>query len=419
MAKRTYSQRDKRQSTYGQQSRPDHSDSRKRYKTDDSDELRLPPSPPPSRGEKTSSLLKKTLKAFGGPISVPEPEMIVDSAPQSSNRLAVFDKVLKERFQASKQKQQNIYGSREDFEETRKSGKKWKQPDPKPRNGHLPTPPAEIQRQAHQEPRKSHMMPTADSRAVGPATKRQTSFVPTETSRLFEKVIKNEQPKLPYEPKVYKDERTPAPRRTILGHGLLKKSKEAQMWSANQSTSQILQLPKDVRKLIFEYVLGGNTINVGFETYRATYKSSELRQVVPIFRYHCTVFDKRTNPFKQSQQPYVNVSTGFTLLNNVCRQMYLETATLPFKHNLISFGSHNIMFNFLFMEKRVSCAQLDAITQLVLPDALPQPNMLIYLRNLEQVFLAVDQDFTSKGWFRVVRREGEEPKLVNIRYASY
>lgn len=74
------------------------------------------------------------------------------------------------------------------------------------------------------------------------------------------------------------------------------------------------------------------------------------------------------------------------------------------------------MFNFLFMERRLSRQQLDAITKLVLPDALPQPNMLVYLRNLERVFIAFEQDDKAKGWYRVVREEGEEPKLVGKRH---
>ena len=70
----------------------------------------------------------------------------------------------------------------------------------------------------------------------------------------------------------------------------------------------------------------------------------------------------------------------------------------------------------LCMEKRLSNRQLDAITKVLLPDALPQPNVLAYLRNLEKVFLCQDLEDKTKGWYRVVRREDEGPELVDVRY---
>ena len=108
----------------------------------------------------------------------------------------------------------------------------------------------------------------------------------------------------------------------------------------------------------------------------------------------------------------MKISSGFVTLNNICRQLYLETDTLPYKLNMMSFSSYNVMFNMLCIEKRLSQRQLDAITQLILPDVLPQQNMMTYLRNLDKVFLAHDLQNYTKGCYRVRRREGRKPKLV-------
>jgi hypothetical protein len=96
--------------------------------------------------------------------------------------------------------------------------------------------------------------------------------------------------------------------------------------------------------------------------------------------------------------------------------MYLETAVLPYKLNMLAFSSHNVMFNFLYMEKRLPRKHLDAITVLCLPDGYVEPNMLGYLRNLEKIYVGRDVHYEgryeNKGWRYVVRKEGEEPKLV-------
>jgi hypothetical protein len=178
-----------------------------------------------------------------------------------------------------------------------------------------------------------------------------------------------------------------------------------------------LHLPAQVRNAIYEYALGGKTINIDYETYRTVYKGNKLRKVTPVFEYHCTVYDKKPmNPFGKVDQPYLKSYSSFTPLNNICRQLYQETAVLPYKLNLICFGSHNIMFNFLFMEKRLARQHLNALTQMVLPDTLPGSNMLGSLPNLEKVFFANEQDgSTPRDWYYVVRQEGEVPKLQRRR----
>lgn len=136
------------------------------------------------------------------------------------------------------------------------------------------------------------------------------------------------------------------------------------------------------------------------------------KKVTPVFKYHCTVIDGKMNPFQAAAKPYIKIRKSFTLLNSVCRQLYVETATLPYKLNMMCFSSHNIMVNFLLMEKRLSREQLDAFTQLLLRNELPGSNLLACLRSLEKVYLVSDQSGKSSGWYHVEREERKEPNLV-------
>lgn len=176
-------------------------------------------------------------------------------------------------------------------------------------------------------------------------------------------------------------------------------------WLTNQSNSPFLRLPAEIRNKIYEDALGGNTILIGYETF----KSSSFR-VVPVFKYHCTVYNRKTDPFIERHSPRVTVSTSFTMLNNVCRQLYLETNILASKLNLLAFTTHNVMFNFLLMEQRFSLPQCLAIKELALYND-PGPAILEYLPNLEQVWLHIDKYSSLRGWYSVVREEGRRPEL--------
>jgi hypothetical protein len=158
-----------------------------------------------------------------------------------------------------------------------------------------------------------------------------------------------------------------------------------------------LRLPAEIRNRIYEYALGSQTIKIGYKTFE---------EEQPVFKYHSTVFSRMTNPFEEKQQPYVKVSKRFTLLNNVCRQLYLETAVLPYKLSTIAFDSTNIMVNFLLHEQRLSRSQRHGFKHLIVRNDLPGANMLTYLPNLEKVYLGGQQ-----AWYNVVRRDGEKPEL--------
>ncbi|KAF2032218.1 hypothetical protein EK21DRAFT_99100 [Setomelanomma holmii] len=417
MAKRTYSSFDRRRKELEQETH------RKRPKSDNEDELRWP-----QRPQSSSLLLKKGLKPDGPPSDLEDD--VVSNIAQRKNPISLLDRALDSKLKPTKNKQDGIHGSREEFEKTMQSRRAEKKNSPVPRSAYLPTPPSGAQTQ--QKKRMNSFFPALNGKAgeiVSKATKSVVTkptptpelaakavMISTETSKVFETVIKCAEPEEPYQPKQYEADKVPAPRRDLSGDRLSRKSKEAGMWSSNQSTSPFLRLPGEVRKLICEFVLGSeNTINICYETYRTVYLHNTPVRNDPIFKYHCTVFDNNTNPYTEKLAGKTKITHSFTLLNGVCRQLYLETAALPYKLNLIAFDSHHIMMNFLIIERRLSRQQRSAITRLVLPNDLPATNVLTALPNLDKIFLGLDnfdKDYW-KGWYRVVRNNGEEPRLVD------
>ncbi|KAI4670479.1 uncharacterized protein J4E79_000761 [Alternaria viburni] len=401
----TYSRRpNKRRAPHDRDPADENDDRHKRNKTNTEPNGSRLPTPPSSRRGKKSW--------FNGPVSIPDDDM---NPPRS-----IFDKVLEnKKHQAPKPHQRSVQGDRENFKGLMKTGQKSREQNGWARNGSLPTPPAEAQKKAHQQARRDENF----ARYKGtihrnePAILKSSPTAPNQTSRLFERVIKNEQPKAPYKPKAYKAEEIAAPRRTIMGERLSRSSDQARKFKTNQTDSPLLQLPENVRNLIYTYTLGGKTINIGYQTYHLTFdptKPKKVKRVTPIFKYQCTVYDGTQNPFKTISQPWVKRPTVFTLLNGVCRQMYQETATLPYRLNLIAFDSYSIMFNFLFLESRLHREHLDAFTELLLPNQLPGSNALARLSNVSKVYLGVTQEGKPKGWYRVVRTQREEPRLARV-----
>jgi hypothetical protein len=183
-------------------------------------------------------------------------------------------------------------------------------------------------------------------------------------------------------------------------------------WSTNQQESPFLKLPAEIRNQIYEETLpDGDTVLIDYETYHNTDKD-----VLPVFKYRCQVFSPSTDPF-QYRYYETDISREVTLLGGVCRQLYLETAVLPFKLNVIAFSSHNVMTNFLLFEQRLSRQQRYAITALLLCDNLPGANILTYLPNVQEVMLSTGQRIdAAKGRYRVIRNQGEEPRLKRVYY---
>ncbi|KAH5516048.1 hypothetical protein HBI31_006450 [Parastagonospora nodorum] len=399
MAKRTYSQATKLR----EEAR------RKRCKSEEVDELRLPP--PRARLSQSSSLFQ----SFRGPVSfdIHSDSDNVDTAPANSNGSSVFDRALGGKLKPVKpMRNHSIYGSREKFEATM-NDQNFVKGSKQAARSQLPTPPTEIQKQQGQ--RASKFFPGLQGAAslanqvTKPSWSRKEAIKPP-----LEEVIKPDEPKQPYVPKQYIADKSCPPHRNICGDRLSSNSKEAQLWTDNQRNSPLLRLPGEIRNRIYEHVLGGNTIRIRYETYRPNNKDDALSRVVPVFKYHCTVFHKRVDPYKLKQLPDVETSTGFPLLNDVCRQLYLETGPLPFKLNTIAFEKYNTVFNFLVHEQRLTRQQRQALTKIIIWDELPGANVLTYLPNLEKVFLgSSEHDSWYRGWYKVLRRGGKEPELAN------
>ncbi|KAF2625897.1 hypothetical protein BU25DRAFT_395941 [Macroventuria anomochaeta] len=420
--KLTYSRKDKARPRNNEDPTPDDEDgSRKRRRTDSPSETSSFVSVPTisstasSIRAKGSAIYKKTSQLFGGPVSIPQDDADVEVTPKSRKSLSgLFDKALQGRTtQTQKFKQPNIHGSREEFVRTVEVRKKEPH-STQPSGSYLPTPPSEGQRL------RSNGTGSSNSSGLGarpkPAMVSATYDGSSEATDLCRKRSKSKPQKQPYVPNTYAAERTLHPGADLFGDQLPKRSREVQLWSMNQSKSPFLQLPEDVRARIYGCVLGGKTITIGYETYRTVDGAPEPDRVVPTFRYCCAVYSQpNVNPFKK-QLPYINVTYGYTPLNNICRQLYYETATLPFTLNTLAFSTHNTMFNFLFLEQRLSREQRDAITSITLQDALPMPNLLIYMRNLQKVVLVDDLPGNSKGTYKVTRVKGKAPKLLNTRH---
>jgi hypothetical protein len=184
-------------------------------------------------------------------------------------------------------------------------------------------------------------------------------------------------------------------------------------WNINQQNSPFLRLPGEIRNIICELALGGNTILVEFNRYKIR-ETGKAVEVITRYKYQSWALPGHINPFRCSSPSMGTVASTVPLLNGVCRQLYIETAILPYKLNWWAFQSHNIMVNFLWLEKKISRNQRAAIKVIVVPNILPQSNLLSLMGGLERVFLAApmkDPDHSLRGWYKIVRTE-KGPKLV-------
>ena len=170
-------------------------------------------------------------------------------------------------------------------------------------------------------------------------------------------------------------------------------------WSKNQADSSLLRLPKNVRKKIYQLALGNHDIEIFFRNYRAINYNNGRVDRVPHFKYGSIVCKEIRRPSSRNTLPRIEKTRGMSLLNGVCRQLYLETATLPYELNNITFRAPNAMFNFIFRECRLTTQQLEAITELTVQQDLPGQSVLTLLPNLKRIrLLAEEQDREKKSY---------------------
>jgi hypothetical protein len=220
--KRTYSTVDKRRGMREQDER------RKRSKSDEDDELNWPGGHASSRPLKSSLLLKKGLKKFGGPVSFPEDDEDSGIASKTTSRLSVLDRALGGKLNLVKPKQNSIYGSREDFEKTIQAQSAKKSNEERTTSSYLPTPPIEVQ-----EPQKqlaNRFILSTKEHVANMLTQVTTpAWRPSSKSEMSEKNLTHDEPKQPYIPKQFEADRSLAPHRDLTGSRLSSKSKEAKL----------------------------------------------------------------------------------------------------------------------------------------------------------------------------------------------
>ncbi|KAF2709553.1 hypothetical protein K504DRAFT_467518 [Pleomassaria siparia CBS 279.74] len=195
---------------------------------------------------------------------------------------------------------------------------------------------------------------------------------------------------------------TAVPSKNILNKHILDTSVAGELWDLNQTSSPLLRLPEAVRSRVFGLALGGNTISIHFRTWKE-FVMNGRPSLAPHFKYHATVYNGHVNPYALTG-PEAKVSEGYTLLNGVCRQLYLETNILPYRFNTWGFESSLTMWNFLVVERTLSQAQRKGIREVVVKRDLPEKNLMEFMGGLERglLVLAFDHEYgvRPKGWYR-------------------
>lgn len=219
--RRTYSLRDKKHLD------TEHEVRLKRRKGDDNSELFSPANSTSNSPKKPSSLLRKGLKAFGGPVSIPDDDTHIDFMTKSKNRFSVLGNALEGTLKSVKHNQRNFYGNGEDVKETmndqtlaRKSNRR--------RNSNLLTTPPGLQKQVY---KRSNQSVSGTDRDVAELAALTTEFATesTTTSRTPGKIIKCSGLKQPHVPKQYETSELSTPMKTLSGYRLSSESVEAKL----------------------------------------------------------------------------------------------------------------------------------------------------------------------------------------------
>ncbi|KAH8728539.1 hypothetical protein GQ44DRAFT_702441 [Phaeosphaeriaceae sp. PMI808] len=126
----------------------------------------------------------------------------------------------------------------------------------------------------------------------------------------------------------------------ILCHRVQKRSRYAKVWYRNQESSPFLRLPAEIRCMIYGYLLGGNTIYIESRGYTKSHRKC----------FQCVVYSQGVNPYDaqlQCEETRPPFEKCMTLLNVACRQLYKETALLPYRRNTWAFASRYVFLNFV------------------------------------------------------------------------
>ncbi|KAL1839887.1 hypothetical protein VTJ49DRAFT_1022 [Mycothermus thermophilus] len=168
---------------------------------------------------------------------------------------------------------------------------------------------------------------------------------------------------------------------------------EFELWECNQRLSPLLRLPPELRNRIYELVLDVGQIHVCFKRWehKARIRNGQRYYETSEGGFFCRILERDQNPWRElkSRKPPSDGSPaprGMTLLSPVCRQLYHETALLPFRLNAWSFDSLHTMDRYIMKEKRLPLPQRRAIRLLYTQTVLPTP-VEKYLGGLEVIVL--------------------------------
>ncbi|ERT02452.1 uncharacterized protein SPSK_05566 [Sporothrix schenckii 1099-18] len=177
-------------------------------------------------------------------------------------------------------------------------------------------------------------------------------------------------------------------------------------WHRNALESPFLRLPPEIRNRIYALVLTVGQIHVRYRPWRMrTTKGGDNKANAKAhshsgfyavalgvdqdaWRATTTTTTTTADTKKATSRARVTaLPDALTPLAAVCRQLYRDTASLPFALNAWSFESARLMERFLVREKRLALYQRRAIAVLVVSvsDDLPSRAMEKYLGGLRAV----------------------------------
>ncbi|KAF2109937.1 hypothetical protein BDV96DRAFT_604417 [Lophiotrema nucula] len=160
----------------------------------------------------------------------------------------------------------------------------------------------------------------------------------------------------------------------ILSKDLAEGTKEAQLWTHNQVASPLLRLPAELRMRIYDFLYPkGGTILI-----------EELKDHAgKSLGFGCRICEASTDPWRArgkredkmnpNSDSLTPFTTSMTLLNGVCRQLYRETALLPYARNswgpgdgeIALWNSHTSFSSYVVVQKRLPLPHRKAIRILV------------------------------------------------------
>ncbi|KAK4118881.1 hypothetical protein N657DRAFT_582867 [Parathielavia appendiculata] len=153
-----------------------------------------------------------------------------------------------------------------------------------------------------------------------------------------------------------------------------------EQWERNQQMSTLLRLPPELRNRIYELVLDVGQIHVCFKKWKHRIQTRNGQRYYETTEggFCCQILDRDQNPWKaisttNAPSSAASPRRGMTLLSPVCRQLYHETALLPFRLNAWSFESAQVMDRYVMKEKRLPRPHRRAIRLLYSPVVLPAP----------------------------------------------